>query len=192
MNGKFQNFKGGKNLKLIKTKIILTAALFFILTGISFASNNAKIGLIDFQKIINDSQAGKKAIATLDENVKKMRDKLQAKGNEIKELEAKLKKESLVMSNEAREASTQDYRIKMNDYKTMNEKFNTDISKLQKTLLNPIQNDIKRIVENFSKKENLNLIIERRAAGVFYALDSIDITDKIIKIYDTEFRLKKK
>ncbi len=177
----------------LRNKIIFYSVLllFSIFTGISFAGNNIKIGLVDFREIITKSEAGNEASAKLKERAQSIKQELEIKNQELQDFQEKLKRESLVMSEEAKGKSDIEFRKKIYEFNQLKEKSNADLSRFENTLLDPMQKDIKDIVEDFSKKEGFTLIIDKRAAGVLYSLDSMDITDKIIQIYDKKFKQKK-
>ena len=44
--------------------------------------------------------------------------------------------------------------------------------------------ELGKVIEKIGSEENFTLIVEKRAGGVLYRADSIDITDKVIKAYE--------
>ena len=48
------------------------------------------------------------------------------------------------------------------------------------------------LVQDIGKKEGYTLIVEKRTGGVVYAPLSIDITDAVIQIYNTQSPKSKK
>ena len=44
--------------------------------------------------------------------------------------------------------------------------------------------ELGRVIEKIGSEENFTLIIEKRAGGVLYWADSIDITEKVIRAYE--------
>lgn len=48
------------------------------------------------------------------------------------------------------------------------------------------------VIEKLGEKEGYVLIIEQRAGGVLYVSGAMDITDKVIKAYDTMKQEKEK
>ena len=96
----------------------------FCLILLSFASftqaaDVAKIGVIDFQKILQNSSAGKYAQAEINKKGKQMESDLAKKGAAIEEKKKQIERESLVMSKEMREEKQREIRIQINDLKVM-------------------------------------------------------------------------
>ena len=173
-------------MRLEKISLILTVMFFFSVPGFSYGAAIAKIGVVDFQKILSTSDAGKSAQSEINKQGIKMEDDLKKKGNEIEEIKKKLERESLVMSKESRSEREREIRIKINDIKILKKRFAQDFKLLEKKLVNLIQKDIFKIVEEIGKKEGYLLVIEKREGGVLYFPSTIDITDELIHQYNAE------
>lgn len=172
-----------------KTVFVIFSLIFFFLVGSSSGADVAKIGVVDFQRIITTSDSGKIAQQKISQKGKKMEADLKEKGNEIKELKEKLERESVVMSKEKREDKEREFRIKINDIKTLEKKYMAELKMIEKKLVTDIQNNVLEIVEEIGKKEGYLLIINK--LGVVYSPGSIDITDMIIQQYNTKVAQKK-
>jgi outer membrane protein len=108
-----------------------------------------------------------------------MESALKRKGSEIEKISKRLERESMVMSKEMREEKEREQRIKINDFKSLQKKFRSDLQKLEGQLMNQLQQDIKGLVDSIGKKKGYLLIINKY--NVIYSPDSIDITDDLIK-----------
>ena len=147
-------------------------------------AESSKIGIVDFQKILELSNAGKAAQNEINAQGKLMENELKEKGKEIEELEKRLERESLVMSREMREEKQRDLRIKVGDYKALQQKYMEDFKLLEGRVINRIQKEVVGIIQDYGKKENFLMIVEKRSGGVVYAQSTIDITDTIIQLYN--------
>ena len=170
------------------TKSILAVGVlsFFILTGASSAADVAKIGVVDFQKILEVSNAGKTAQVEINKQGKQMESDLKDRGAEIEEIEKKIDRESMVMSKEVREEKQREMRIKIGDFKALQQKYMEDFKALENRIIGRIQKEVVELVQEIGKKEGYTLIVERRTGGVVYAPTSIDITDAVIQVYNTQ------
>jgi outer membrane protein len=170
--------------------LFFSIILFFLFVIPSFGADVAKIGIIDFQRIVKTSSAGKKAMAEINKKGKGMETDLKKRGGEIEELKKNLDREALVMSKEMREQKGRDFRIKLNDFKTLEKKYSNDLRTLNARLVSRIQKDIFKIVAEIGKKEGFLLIVEKMEAGVVYSPNSIDITDRVIQKYNSDYTQK--
>lgn len=169
--------------------------LFFLVSFFSFfwlgsadAADVAKIGILNMQRILTASDPGKTAQAEIKKQRDKMLQDLKEKGAEIDALGKQFERESMVMSKEKREEKEREYRIRINDFKTLEKRYNTQSQSLQKSLLNKIVKDVFALAEQIGKNEGYLLII--RSESVMYSPDSIDITDELIKQMNDSFAKK--
>jgi len=152
----------------------------------------AKIGVIDFQVIIDTSNAGKRSAVEMKTQGKEMEQTLKEKEAEVEELKKGLEQKALVMSEEAREEKARDLRIKAIDFDSLRKKYLETLKDLNLKLSDRIKEDVFQIVEEIGKREGYLLILERRVGGVVYAPNAIDITDRVIDAYNEQDAKKRK
>lgn len=151
----------------------------------------AKIGVIDFQRVLEISDAGKTAQEEINEQGKKMESDLRERSDEIEALESKLERESMVMDSEVRLEKQREVRIKINDIKTLQKKYITDFKKMEAQIINQIQKDVFDVVAEMGQKGSYTMILEKRAGGVVYASDAEDITDEVVTQYNKFYEKQK-
>lgn len=177
-------------MRAVKCTFAILLLILFFATNSLFAANVAKIGVIDLQKILATSTSGKAIQAQLKSQKDKMESDLKKKGSEIEKISKRLERESMVMSKEMREEKEREQRIKINDFKTLQKKFRSDLQKLEGRLMNQLQKDIKGLVDAIGKKKGYLLIINKY--NVIYSPDSIDITNDLIKQLNAKTAKRKK
>jgi outer membrane protein len=177
-------------MRAVKCRFAILLLILFFATNSLFAANVAKIGIIDLQKILATSTSGKAIQAQLKSQKDKMESDLKKKGSEIEKISKRLERESMVMSKEMREEKEREQRIKINDFKSLQKKFRSDLQKLEGQLMNQLQQDIKEVVDEIGKKQGYLLIINKY--NVLYSPDSIDITDDLIKQLNAKTAKRKK
>ena len=156
----------------------------------SYGADVAKIGTVSFQKVLENSDAGKKASDEINKRGKEMEESLKKKGEEIDAIKNKLEREALVMSKEMREEKEREIRISINDFKTLKNKYMADFKEHEARLVRDIQKEVLEIVKEMGIKEGFLVIFEKREAGVMYSPDTIDITDRLIQRYNTVYSQK--
>jgi len=166
-------------MKAVKCTFAISLLILFFFTNPLLAADVAKIGVIDLQKVLETSAAGKSIQAQLKTQKDKMESDLKQKGTEIENLSKRLERESMVMGKEMREEKEREQRIKINDFKAIQKRYRSDLQKLEVELMNQLQKDIKEIVDEVGKKEGYLLIINKYT--VLYSPGPIDITDDLIK-----------
>ena len=171
-----------------KWTFVLVCVVFLGMSDFCLAADVAKIGVIDLQRVMEASSAGKAAQAQIKQQKDKMETDLKDKGAEIEQIRQRLEREAMVMSKESREEKEREARIKLNDFKTLQKKYRTELQRLEKRLVSQLRDDTVALVNEIGKKEGYLLIISR--VGVLYSPNTIDITDKLIKRLN-EFYSKK-
>jgi len=170
--------------------LLITCLLFFATASTVIGADIAKIGIVDFQKVFEVSDAGKLAQVEINKQGKKMEDDLKKKEVEIKELQKKFEREALVMNEDVRSKKERAFRIKVNDFKSLTKKYQADFKMLNGKLVNFLKKEVLDIVDEMGKNEGYLIILEKKEGGVLYFPNTIDITDQLIQIYNT--RLAKK
>lgn len=151
----------------------------------------SKIGIIDFQRVLEASDSGKAAQEEINKQGEKMESDLKERSDEIEALETKLERESMVMDSGIREEKKREVRIKINDIRTLQKKYIADFKKMEAQIINKIQKDVFEIVAEMGKQNGYTLILEKRAGGVVFSADAQDVTDEVIKQYNTFFEKQK-
>lgn len=175
-----------------KLMISIIIGAFLVAFGISegICADVAKIGTVSFEKIFNNSAGGKAVKNQINKEGRGMNADLEKIQKEIKELQQMLEKDggSGVLNESARENKKWELDRKINEVKALKRRFDRKIQELQIRLINGVKKDVLKIVADYSKKEGYLLIIED--INIVYAPQTLDITDKIIQLYDKSYAKK--
>jgi len=170
-------------MKCIKTYLI-SALISLIMILPIHAANLNKIGVVDFQKILETSKVGKAAQKEIKSEGEKMEETLKEKGAEIEALKKKLERDALVIDRDTRAEREREIRIKINDIKALQKKYMSDFRDLEARMIDRIRTQLIDIIESIGKTDGFLLIMEKREAGVLYSPNTVDITEKVIRLYN--------
>jgi len=165
-----------------KQTLIVIACFILASFGAAHAADVAKIGVIDFQRFLTTSKAGKSAQEEFKNQGEQMEAELKKAEDEIKNLKERLEREAMVMSQEMREEKEREYRIKINDFKQKKQTFMGKLKSLENRLISEIRDELLDLIQKTGKEEGYLLIIDK--AAVHYSPSAIDITDDLIKKYN--------
>jgi outer membrane protein len=173
-----------------RTESILAVGIlsFLFLTGASSPSNVLKIGIIDLQKILDVSEAGKTAQMEINKKGMLLEADLIDKGREIDAIEKEITRDSLVMNQAVWKEKQRRKRIKIADFKALQQKYLQDFKELEDRITRRIQNEVVELLEDIGKNGGYAMIVEKRAGGVVYSPAAMDITDSVIRIYNNKFQ----
>ncbi len=170
-------------LKHFKILTIAAGFVFAASMGVG-AADVAKIGLVDYQRVLDNSSAGKAAEAHMAKKHEEMKAELQKMEKEVVDLKDKLEREALVMNKETRDEKEREFRMKVNDLQFMEKKYVGDLKEQERESIGKIQKEIGEVVKEMGKQGGYFLILEKRECGAIYYPDSMDLTDKVIETYN--------
>jgi outer membrane protein len=166
-------------------KWALVSMVFILFAFVDLqAADASKIGLVDFQKILDNSTAGKAAQAEINKKGEAMESEIKKMGEEVESLKNNLEREALVMSREAREEKERELRMKISDFRDLQARHVQTFKEAERELVQKIQVEVIDLLKEMGAKGNYQLILERRESGALYFLDSMDLTDQIIEAYN--------
>jgi outer membrane protein len=167
-------------------KRILFAGVFVFLTGFLFVGQlcaaDLKIGVIDTQRIMRESKAARDARATFLKDVEAKRDVLSIKQKEVQELQEELKNKGKDMAESVRKEKNEKLSQEIKEFNRLKSDFEEELKKKDAELTQKLLKEIQEIVAEYRKKEKYAIIHDKQTL-VSYD-EAIDITDKIIKLYD--------
>jgi outer membrane protein len=172
-----------------KWMVLMTLAML-VLAQTAFCADVAKIGVVEFQRLFNNSIGGKAIKADLTAKGKKMEADLKAKSSQIDALRKRLERESLVMSTDMREEKEREFRIKVNDIKALKSRYESQLQEIQKNKMDKLQKDTLSVIKEIGKSQGYLMILDKR--GVLYSPSAIDITDQVIKKYNAKYKKENK
>ena len=176
---------------LFPAGLIIAMIIATMFTCSAFAADAAKIGVVSFEKILKESSAGKMMQKDLKAKLNELQAKLQAEEKKVKDMSVALEREALVLSAEKKLERQRELRDKADDLKKMNADYTQEMKMLQNKRVNQIQKDIFDLANKLGKEKGYTLIIEKKIAGVIYVADKVELTDELIKEYNSIYAKKK-
>lgn len=174
----------------MKMKLAACGILNLIFVSSLFAQG-LKVGIVDFQKIFNDSIRGKEAKALLEKEASKKKEIIESKKQELQKLIDEFDKQKLFLSKDLLQEKQKNIEEKSGILRDMVVQFQQELQQKDAEITRSILNEVQGIVEMVAKKYNLNLVIEKNEAGVVYFDNVMDITDKVLTEYDQRVKSKK-
>ena len=162
------------------------------LANVALAQSVPKIGYVDLQRALNESESGRKAKEEFKVQVDRLQASLKKQKDEIDGLKDQLEKKSLVMKEEERANLEDDYRKKLRDFERNYKDSQTDLQKKDNELTGGIIKDLQDIIREYGEHEGYTLILEVTSSAVLYGSKSADLTDMVIGQYNSQHPAKKK
>ena len=163
--------------------VILSGLVMFALAGCN--ANAPKIGVLNVERAVDQSNQGKAANAELHALIKVRRDELKQKAKDIEALKKKLQK----APSSAKKANKETLTKANADYQKLLNSSKLEIKKKRARLRNQVLQNLQKVIDTIGKEENFQLILT--TANVAYMGKTIDITDQVIKEFNKSSGAKK-
>jgi outer membrane protein len=151
---------------------------------VSWAADPIKIGVIELQRVFNESKLGQKYKAEFLAKAKEMDEDLKRREKELKTLEETLSQQKVLLSPSA-------WDVKAREFQDEASRFQKKVAESRQTFQRGTQEVTRRIlkelqplVRDVAESGGYTLILERQEGGVLHALGNINLTDEIIRRYD--------
>ena len=170
----------------MKKSFLFSAIIVVILMvcNVVLAEDFARVGLIDLQRCLKESKEGQKVFQILKKKKGDLQIKLDTKQRELLELRKELDKQAMMLSMDAQEGKKKAIERKTRELKYLYKDLNEEMVRLQGKEKQRIFKELEKLIKKIGSEESYTLIMEKRAGGVLYCSESIDITDQVIKAYD--------
>ncbi|MFZ8932486.1 MAG: OmpH family outer membrane protein [Bacteriovoracaceae bacterium] len=160
-------------------KGLLVFALLF-----SFSASATLVGTVDVQKVLLSVKEGIKVRDKLKKEFEKKQAELKKEEDKIRKAQEDFKKQSLVLSDAAKIKKQESIQKMIMALQQKSMGYQKEIQGLEAELKKPLLNKIRKIVEEVSKKEKVDLTFELSVAPIIYAKNQKNLTDLVIKAYD--------
>lgn len=172
-----------KNNKWFVVSLVFVFVLIFGMSFVSFAAEPAlKIGVVDINKIMKDSKAAKNAQAVFKKDLDAKKATLKTKSDKVAALDKELK--GLDQKSNAWKEKRDNLAKEFKELRTMENEMNNELRKKDVELTKKILADVQQILNKLIKTENYSLILDKKS--VLAGKEGFDITDKVIKAYDSQ------
>jgi outer membrane protein len=165
-------------------KILLFSALVIFLHQNVLAAENLKIGVLDLQRCIDQSNEGKRIYQSLKKKHEAMQKRLDEKQKELVQLQKEIEKQSLMLTLDAKEDKQKEFERKRRDLGYLLQDLNEEMKKAEMTARQRVLEDLDSIIQKIAEKDGYDMILEKRSGGIMFTSDSLDITDQVIKEYN--------
>lgn len=163
-------------------------SIFTLLISSFFAFSQVKIGVVNSDKIMQESKRGKQALVKLENMNKSKQEKIQSLQNEIVTLRKQLG--SPALNAETRQNKSQQLEDKQTNLQRLVNDAKTEMQREMQNELLAVNNDIIPIIHQIGKSKGFTLILDLNGSGVLYFDNSIDITAEVIKEADDKLTSK--
>ena len=156
--------------------------LVFVWSTSSFAVD--KIGFINLQEIMQNSNAGKKAAEEFKKFYEKETQEIKSSEKELKKMKDELEKQSSIMTQSSQKEKETAYQKKLRDYQLLVNDTNEELKKRDQEMTQKLMPGIMKIVRTIAEKEKFTLVIDVATMPVPYYDKENDFSKKVIEEFN--------
>ena len=171
--------------RIVVGLFILAFSIFFVLPSVH-AAETLKIGIFDLQKVIKESKTVEAYRQKLGKEADAKKKLFSEKQTAARQTDEKFKKDASKLKPEERKDLENKRQAEIKELQRLKEDIELELKKADRELTEKAFKDINVILQQIYDRENYSIIFEKNTAGVVKFRSSLDITDKVIKAYDTK------
>jgi outer membrane protein len=167
--------------KSIYLMIVITLLVF---VWSACASAVEKIGFINLQEIMQDSNAGKKAADDFKKFYEKETQEIKSAEKELKKMKEDLEKQSSIMTQSSRNEKEAAYQKKLRDYQLLVNDTNEELRKRDQEMTQKLMPGIIKIVRSIAEKEKYTLVVDVATMPIPYYAKEGDFSKRVIEEFN--------
>jgi outer membrane protein len=143
------------------------------------ANAEIKIGVVNFQKLLEDAPQTKTAMQALENEFAPRRRELMTMQNDLKAREDKLQKEGAVMSEADRTKAEKTFRDQQREFSRKAGEFQDDAGTRKNEEIGKVQRFLVSEIQTYANAQGFDLVL---GDGVFFAKGPLDITANVLAV----------
>jgi len=165
---------------------MMCAAIAVLVTGFAIpAVAQTKVAVIDVQRVVSESDPGKEALQKL----AGLRDAKAQEGQglqqELQALRDQFSKQQFTLSEEKLEELQKQIQDKGIALQRFQDDATRELEEVRTRELGRLEQQIMPIINEIGQERGLTLIFNKFQSGLVYADDTVDITDEVIRRFNT-------
>lgn len=161
------------HIKKILLAIMVVGGLF---SGVQ-AKAEGKVGIINTEKVMRDSDPAKKAMKKLEKEFEKRGQDLEKLRLQAQKMQEDLEKNGVTLAEAQRKAKERELADMSRDFQRKQRELNEDFNARRNEELQGVVDRTNKVIRSIAEKEGFDLIIQEAA----YVNPRVDITEKVIK-----------
>ena len=147
----------------------------------------AQIGVVDLQRVLLDTEAGRRARDVLSNFMKNRQAVIELEEKELKRMEEDLVKQASVLSAGGRKEREDVLRRRVAEFQQRANEMNREVQEKQKEVLEGFREKAERVVAKVAQQLGLVVVVEKGKGGpTVYHDAALDISTKVIEEFNKE------
>lgn len=177
---------------MVKMKTVFSSLVacfvFSAVVSSSALAAEAKIAVMNMQKVMADSAAGKDAQKVMESKMKELQQSFKKEEDQLLSLQQEIEKKSSAWSEEIKQKKAIEFQKMRRDLQNKQEDANLELKTLREKQLGPILKELEQVVQETAKAKGYTVVLPKNS--VLYAGDEVNITAEITKALNEKMKKK--
>lgn len=165
--------------------IIAAMAAVAVLAVGPARAEGIKVAVIDVNKVLNESDAGKVAKKKMEDRYGELKKQIDTKNEEARKMKEDLDKQKILLGKEKLKEKEDALNGRVAELRQLTQEAEKEMQKRQSEMTRDILKVIEGQVDKIVKDEKIDLVLER-TSGVIHFDPSMDITGKVLDLVNKE------
>jgi outer membrane protein len=166
----------------VAVKSVILSFILVPIVSLAHADEKIKIGYIDLQRAVSESQAGKKAKEKFQAEYNRAKADILKEQQEIERLKGEYDKKGALLKEEDKRNLERELQRRIVGLERNRRDAQESLRVTDNELTSQIVKDLEKVVAEVGKNEKFTLILER--SQLLYSDQGIDLTPKVVDIYN--------
>ena len=169
---------------MFNIKIILKIIFLFFLSSNVFAEN--KVGYVDLEFILSNTNAGKILFEKLELDETKKIKELKLKEENLKNEENKILASKNIISEDTLRVNIDNFKKKLQNYKSIKKTELDNLKKIRNDEILKFLNEINPIIKQYMTDNQISIIIDKK--NIYIADKKFDFTNNLIELINKKIK----
>jgi len=166
--------------------VVLALAAFVLANTASTVDAQVKIGVVDLQRAINETEDGRQAKRRLTKLFEERQKKLDSAQNSLKSQKESIERQQDVLSEDALKKKVEKYQEDLMALQTEYVDYQRELSTKEAELTKKILDKMQAILRRIGQTDGYTLIVEANEGGIVWVPSNLDLTDVLIQRYNAQ------
>lgn len=165
----------------MRKRVLVTGLL---LQAVTAGAAEAKIGFVDLQRVLAETEEGKKAKSSLESVFKQKQTEIDKKLTDLKKAQEDFEKQKSMLQPAARDQKARELDVAMRELQMLYLKHQEDLSKREAEAMKEIFKKTEKIIQKIATEAGLSMVLEKTQSSILWAQPSLDITNELVRRYN--------
>lgn len=168
-------------------------AAFVALSSLSisaYAETSLRVALVDVQNAILQTNEGKAQREKIEKEFNEKRQNLANQEKQLKKMNDDFLVQQSILSEADKQNKQKEFQMKLQQYQQDQMAFEQDARQKESAALQSIFANMQKEIQKIAKQKSYDMVFDKSAGVLLYTVNPIDITDDVVKQYNTDFKVK--